>query len=109
MNPTFEVGEIAIAVIDVFLTPLAEHTRYNGEECTILTELTDHMVMDGGHYQMMAVYGVEFRDGMKLLAAPHELRKKKPPQDEDFVNIWAMNKINDLITIKPEILEPELV
>jgi hypothetical protein len=77
---TFAVGEIAIAIDRV--------SQFDGMECEIVAPLrwvVAHLVADIDVVQEGLMYGVRFPDyPVTLFAFPHELRKKRPPaQDQD--------------------------
>lgn len=74
---TFKVGEVTI------LQNAAYFTEYNGMECTILTPLQENKIM---HMTTMEQakresYFVEMADGLKLKAAPYQLKKKPLPEE----------------------------
>lgn len=73
----FKVGEIAILQNSDYFT------EYNGVECEILKGLNVHKIQ---HMDMMKKshrlsYFAQMADGMRLNAAPHQLRKKPLPDE----------------------------
>lgn len=75
MNNEFKVGEIAT------LCNAYHFTEYNNMECEVLTPLTPQVSMNLNSMERATrpSHLVQFPDGMKLNALPHQLRKKKPP------------------------------
>lgn len=78
MSFGFKVGEIAI------LQNTTYHHEYEGSECEVVDTLKPRNVVDMGPVtaSIKVQYMIRLPDGMKLAAAPHQLRKKEPPKKD---------------------------
>lgn len=76
MSEQFKAGEIATVKNDPSFTP--DHLWvYEGEDVEIIGGVGVHMTDD---FKFMYGYVVLARDGCEYLCHPHELRKKRGPQ-----------------------------
>jgi hypothetical protein len=96
----FEIGEIAITIIDPTLTVIEKYLQYNGEECVVIALPRMIDTKSCGSYM---AYEVEFYDGATVFVAPHELKKIIPPADQKTIE-WAKKKVQDLFVVDPTIV-----
>lgn len=86
MSESFSVGEIA------FLQNGTHITRYDGEECEVVGALGTYLadMPDGSLVPWRGCYRVCISDGTYLISEPHQLRKRRPPQD--WVKLCHLNE-----------------
>jgi hypothetical protein len=99
MNPTFEIGEIAIVQNQV-----AEFAWANGTEVIVISELSTHWVFNALTWQDEYVLGyvVLDSDGCQAVYLVADLRKKRPPPE-----YTGETRIRELFNVSP-VQEPEL-
>lgn len=73
MSEQFTVGEIAIHRPDADSPPI--FMRLNGEDVEIIGPLMVRILIDRPYF----CYDVRHGSGLEFYAAPHELRRRKPP------------------------------
>lgn len=77
-HAAFAVGEVARHVADPAVSCL-DVMQYDGQDCEIIggLEWRECHGEDASYFG----YDCRFSDGTELLCAPHELRKKQPPDE----------------------------
>lgn len=90
MSEQFRIGEIAVHVADVTIST-AETLAYDGQDCKIIGALTLWPTWEqDGSPSMTLGYNCLCADGFEIIAAPHELRKKRPPEPDEAAYRQAM-------------------
>lgn len=76
VSESFSVGEIAIYCNGTF------ETGYDGQECEVVGQLMWRWAThpDGTRHAYHA-YRTHAQDGQVIISEPHQLRKRRPPQD----------------------------
>lgn len=88
----FSVGEIAIG---------QNHTRSlecNGMECEIIGGLSLRKAINLHtlEKERKLFYRVAWADGMITCTSEHNLRKKKPPKEIDWVKLCKLDKVKEI-------------
>lgn len=86
MSEQFKIGEIAISRLDLDSHPIL--IRLSGEDVEIIGPLMVRVLIDGPHL----CYDVRHSSGLEFYAAPHELRRRKPPSETGEQSILALFK-----------------
>lgn len=87
MSEQFKVDEVAILRNDPSLTVELDMWRYEGEDCVVTEGLAEY---ETAYMGVIYGYKVTLADGKEIIVAPHELRKKRPPQSSDA---WAADMV----------------
>jgi hypothetical protein len=104
MTHKFEVGDICITINDPTFTSKTDTYKYDGEECEVIAQLTNHVSKSEGWDIIPFCYKVRMLvDGAEFTALESELKLSDSG--------WAKKKVKALIDfpLPVELLSEELV